>query len=154
MFICIGIYFLSRCLQMLYFCNRESNRVSGSFRSTVFCAGRKFLLTAKATATRIAVPCQRFAFDEGSENPSPACKQKNRGIKPRFFCLAQREGFEPSVDFHQHSISSAAPSTSRTSLRAMILYNISSVFANDINKKVDAALILMLFFVFADKIRV
>ena len=68
--------------------------------------------------------------------------------------MAQREGFEPSVDFHQHSISSAAPSTSRTSLRAMILYNISSVFANDINKKVDVAFILMMFFVFADKIRV
>ena len=38
--------------------------------------------------------------------------------------MAEREGFEPSVRFHVHTLSRRAPSTTRTSLHKMEIYNI------------------------------
>jgi hypothetical protein len=48
--------------------------------------------------------------------------------------LAEREGFEPSVEFPLHTLSKRAPSTTRTSLRA---FGISHLRASRLNPSID-----------------
>ena len=50
--------------------------------------------------------------------------------------LAEREGFEPSVEFPLHTLSKRAPSTTRTSLRSSrsIVYSDSKAASNPIVK--------------------
>jgi hypothetical protein len=69
----------------------------------------------------IGVHTPEFTFEEDVDNVRRAAQERgvtyHKAFKFIDLKLAEREGFEPSVEFPLHTLSKRAPSTTRTSLR-------------------------------------
>ena len=67
----------------------------------------------------------------GSHHLLPPCK--NTLLRGRF-CMAEREGFEPSIRLHAYTLSRRAPSATRTPLHEGAIINYNIELCNKTNK--------------------